>query len=153
METKERLTDADLEKLDSNIADVLLGAAGYLAGEDKKRKIIIKRGGRELFSFTIEPLDEKTFDRCRRENLKNKGRRNEELDGSRFVAQLIYEATIDEDKKRLWRNREVWTKLNVASGADVIQKVLTPAERAELEQELLNMVGFGDDLTEMIEHL
>ncbi len=147
-----KLTDAELEKFDGDIADALLGAAAYRDGEDKRRKVTIKRKGKEIFSFMIEPLSEEEFDRCRRENTKNRGRRNEELDGSRFVAQLIYEATIDEDKKRLWKNKTVWEKLNVASGVDVVQKVLTPAERSMLENTLLDMVGYGDDLSEMIKN-
>lgn len=146
------MTDEERDVFDGSIADALLGAAAYKEGDDKRRKVVIKRRGRELFSFTIEPLDEGTFERCRRQNTKNRGRRNEELDGSRFVSQLIYEATTAEDKKRLWQNKEAWEKLNVASGADLIQKVLTPAERSELEQALLNMLGYAEDLTEMIKN-
>ena len=148
-----KMTDSDLEKIDSNIADVLLGAAGYLQGEDKKQPIQIKRNGKALFTFTIEPLDEKTMEKCRRQNTKNRGRRNEEFDGNRYVAQLIYEATVEEDKKRLWKNREVWDKLNIASGADAVQAILTPAERAELENIMLDMLGFNEDLSSMIEPL
>lgn len=148
-----KLTDSDLEKIDSNIADVLLGAAGYLQGEDKKKPIQIKRNGKPLFTFTIEPLDERTMEKCRRQNTKNKGRRNEEFDGTRYISQLIYEATIDEDKKRIWRNEEVWRKLNITNGADAVQAILTPAERSELENIMLDMLGFNEDLTEMIEGL
>lgn len=147
-----RLTDSDIEKIDSNIADILLGAAGYLTGDDKKKSINIVRKGKTLFSFTIEPIDEKTIERCRRQNTKNRGRRNEEFDGNRYVAQLIYESTCAEDKKRLWQNKEVWDKLNVANGADLILKVLTPAERAELENIMIDMLGFNEDLTEMVKN-
>lgn len=147
-----RLTDSDIEKIDNNIADVLLGAAGYLDDESKKKTINIVRKGKALFSFTIEPIDEKTIERCRRQNTKNRGRRNEEFDGNRYVAQLIYESTCAEDKKRLWQNKEVWDKLNVANGADLILKVLTPAERAELENIMIDMLGFNEDLTEMVKN-
>lgn len=149
----ERLTDADLERIDKNIADVLLGAAGYLQGKDKKQPINIKRGGKTLFTFTMEPLDERTIEKARKQNTKNKGRRNEEFDGNRYVAQLIYEATIEEDKQRLWRNREVWDKLNITNGADAVQAILTPAERSRLEEIILDMLGFNEDLSEMIEGL
>lgn len=147
-----RLTDSDIEKIDNNIADVLLGAAGYLDDESKKKTINIVRKGKALFSFMIEPIDEKTIERCRRQNTKNRGRRNEEFDGNRYVAQLIYESTCAEDKKRLWQNKEVWDKLNVANGADLILKVLTPAERAELENIMIDMLGFNEDLTEMVKN-
>lgn len=144
------MTDTELEKIDNDITAALLSAANYTQG--KTKQVVIKRGGKEFFRFTIEALDEDVFDRCRRENTAKRGRNKGELDGARFVAQLIYEATIEEDKKRLWRNKEVWQKLNVATGADCVQKVLTVAERAELENELLNMVGFEEDLTDMIKN-
>ena len=153
MADEKRLTDAEIERIDSNIADVLLGAAGYLKGADKKRTINIVRKGKTLFQFTIEPLDERTIEKARKQNIKNKGRRNEELDGNRYVAQLIYEATIEEDKNRIWRNKEVWDKLNIANGADAVQAILTPAERANLENIILDMLGFNEDLSEMIEDL
>lgn len=152
METKERLTDSDLEKIDNDITEALLSAANYYKGEDKLQPICIKRGGKEFFTFTIAPLDEDTIERCRRENTEKRGLRKGELDGNRFVAQLIYEATIEEDKKRLWRNKEVWQKLNIASGADCVQKVLSPAERSALENKLLDMIGYDEDLTEMLKN-
>lgn len=139
------ISDEQLAKLDNDIAAALIEASEYNIGTDKRRKINIQRNGKPLFSFTIEPVDEETMRRVRRENLKNRGRRTEELIGERFVAQLIYEATIEEDKNRLWRNREVQERLNVASGTDVVQKVLTPAERSKLEEVLIEIGSYDSD--------
>ena len=139
------ISDEQLAKFDNDIASALIEASEYNLGADKRRKINIQRNGKPLFSFTIEPVDEETMRRVRRENLKNRGRRNEELIGERFVAQLIYEATIEEDKNRLWRNREVQERSNVASGADVVQKVLTPAERSKLEDVLIEIGSYDSD--------
>ena len=145
------ISDEQLAKIDNDIAAALIEASEYNMGADKQRKINIQRNGKSLFSFTIEPVNEETMRRVRRENMKNRGRRNEELIGERFVAQLIYEATIEEDKNRLWRNREVQERLNVASGADVVQKVLTPAERSKLEEVLIEIGSYDSDgLDEMI---
>ena len=147
------ISEEQLAKFDGDIAAALIEASEYNIGSDKRRKINIQRNGKSLFSFTIEPVDEETMRRVRRENLKNRGKRTEELIGERFVAQLIYEATIEEDKNRLWRNREVQERLNVASGADVVQKVLTPAERSKLEDVLIEIGSYNDDgLDEMIKN-
>ena len=143
------ISEEQLEKFDNDIAAALIEASEYhieqTTKEPIRRKVYIQRNGKNLFSFTIEPVDEETMRRVRRENLKNRGRRTEELIGERFVAQLIYEATIEEDKARLWRNREVQERLNVASGADVVQKVLTPAERFKLEDVLIEIGSYNDE--------
>lgn len=143
------ISDEQLAKFDNDIAAALIEASEYhieqTTKEPIRRKVCIQRNGKPLFSFTIEPVDEETMRRVRRENLKNRGKRTEELIGERFVAQLIYEATIEEDKNRLWRNREVQERLNVGSGADVVQKVLTPAERSKLEDVLIEIGSYNDD--------
>lgn len=129
------------ENFDSDIANALIEASEYLRGDDKKRLVKIKRGDRELFSFEIQPISEDTLQKARRQNLKSRGRR-EELDGSRFVSQIIYDATID---KSLWQNKAAQVKLNVASPVDLINAVLKPAEKTRLEEILMQISGFSDD--------
>lgn len=145
-------TEEQLDKIEGNIVDALMEAASFRTGEDKRRPINIKRGGKTLFRFTIEPLNEDDWSKCRRQNLRNKGKRSEELDNARYLAQAIYEATIDEDKTRLWKNPEVWRKLNVASGVDVVNLVLTPGEKAAIGDILLDIGGFNDELDGIIKN-
>ena len=142
----------ELEKFETNVVDALLGAAAFCT-EEKFRQVHIIRNERELFTFKIHGLTEDEFARCRRQNTRNRGRRDEELNGSRFAAQIVYEATVAEDKKLLWQNHEVWQKLNVASGVDVILKVLTPAERAKIAETVDNISGFNDDLDDLIKNV
>lgn len=151
MATKD-YTDAELDKVEGNIVDALMEAASFRTSEDNRRPINIKRNGKSLFRFTIEPLNEDDWSKCRRQNLRNKGKRNEELDNARYLAQAIYEATIDEDKTRLWKNPEVWRKLNVASGVDVVNLVLTPGEKAAIGDVLLDIGGFNDELDGIIKN-
>lgn len=146
-------TETQLSKLEDNIVDALLEAASFRTGDDKRRKVVIKRNDKILFEFTIEPLNEDDWRRCRRENLKNKGKPTEELDNSRYLAQAIYTATIADDKKRLWNNREVQLKLNVANGVDVVNMVLTPGEKAKIGEVLLDIGGYNDELDDLIKTL
>ena len=145
-------TEEQLEKIEGNIVSALMEAAAFRTSEDKRRKVSIKRGDKILFEFTIEPLNEDEWSRCRRENLKNKGKRTEELDNPRFLSQAIYLATIDEDRKRLWDNREVWRKLNVATGVDVVNQVLTPGEKSKISEVLMDIGGYNDELDDLIKN-
>ena len=111
--------EMELEQFETNVVDALLGAAAFCA-EEQLRQVHIIRNERELFTFKIHGLTEDEFARCRKQNRRNRGRRDEEFDTSRFTAQVVYEATVAEDKKRLWQNHEVWQKLEVASGIDVV---------------------------------
>ena len=112
---------------------------------DVRRLITIKRNDKTLFRFTIAPIDEDVWSKCRRQNLRNKGKRSEELDNARFLAQAIYEATVEDDKDRLWRNDEVWKKLHVASGIDVVNMVLTPGEKAKIGDVLTEISGYDEE--------
>ena len=142
----------DTSNLDGQIAQALLEAAEYRNGADNVREVVVKRKGRDLFTFKIGSLDENGWQKCRRQNLKNKGKRNEELDNARFLSQVIYEATDTEDKERIWKNHDAWEQLDVASGVDLINKVLTPAEKARIAEEIGVLGGFEDDLDELIKN-
>lgn len=140
-----QLNDEDLEKVEGNIVNAILGAAAYRDKQNNRRLINIKRKGKLLFQFTIEPIDEDTWQKCRRKNTFNRGKRTEEVNNSRFLAEAIFEATIDADKVRVWNNQEVWRQLGVASGIDVVNIVLTPAEKAKVIEILEDIGGYNDD--------
>ena len=144
--------EMELENFETNVVDALLGAAAFCT-EEKLRQVRIIRNEREIFSFKIHGLTEDEFARCRRQNTRNRGRRDEDVNGSRFTAQLIYEATVAEDKKLLWQNHEVWQKLNVASGVDVILKVLTPAEKTKIVETIEAISLLDDNLDELIKNV
>ena len=142
----------DIERTETNIVEALLGAAA-LRTEETLREIHIIRNDRELFKFKIHGLTEDEFSKCRKQNTKNRGRRDEETNWARYSAQVVYEATVADDKKNLWQNHEVWQGLNVASGVDVINRVLTPAERAKVVEAVESISGFDDNLDDMIKNV
>lgn len=138
---------ADEEKmaLDYDIAAALIEAAEYNRGE--QRKINIRRGGKLLFTFVIESVSSEKWDQARRENTKNKGKRNEELDSSRYLSQVIYFATVD---KSIWKNQSVMRKLNAPSPVDVVNAVLSPGEKMKLGEILEEISGFGEENLESL---
>lgn len=140
------------ERVEKNIVDALLGAAAFRT-EEKLCEIKIVRDERELFKFKIHGLTEDEFTKCRKQNTKNRGRRDEETNWTRYAAQVIYEATVAEDKKLLWQNHEVWDALNVVTGVDVVNLVLTPAEKTKILEAVENISGFDDNLDGLIKNL
>lgn len=130
----------DEQNFENNVVDALLGAAQFRANP-VHRKITIERAG---FSFEIHGVNEDEVARAQKLSTKNRGRRNEETDWGRYAAQLIFFATVDEDQKRLWNNREVWEKLDCVTGADVVYKCLTPAERAQVVSVIEKLSGYDD---------
>ena len=141
-------TGDELEKTENDITQALLEAVEYRLNKEQ-RTIVIKRGDRKLFEFKVEGIDEDTWRKCRRQNLKNRGKRNEELDGARFLSQAIYEATVAEDK-HIWNNREIWENFNVTNGADVVNLILFPAEKTRLGEILEELSGYNVDVDDLV---
>lgn len=114
------------------------------------KKISISRKGKIIFSFRVHPLKDDELVKCRRQNLKNRGKRNEELNSSRYASQVIYMATLDEDRAKIWDNKGALDKLNVASGVDVVNAVLKSGEKLRVLEIINELSGYGDELDDFI---
>lgn len=144
------LTELEERDYESNIVDALLEAADYYNRTDNTQPIVIKRGDKVMFEFTVAPINEDIWRKCRKQNNKGRGRGGEDIDNSRMFAQAIYEATIDEDKQRLWRNKEIQKRLNVGSGVDVVNLVLTAGEKLAIINVLEKMAGNDVDMDDLL---
>lgn len=141
--------DVDMEKVEQDIVSALVEAGAWNTGaiEEDLPTVIIrdrKDGEKILFQFRIHSLNEDEWAKCRRQNLKNRGRLTEELNQARFMSQVVYEATVDEDKERLWKNKAAWKAYNVNSGVDLINAILLPAEKGKIVETLSTLGGFDD---------
>ncbi|MBQ3337803.1 MAG: hypothetical protein IJG80_10410 [Selenomonadaceae bacterium] len=141
--------EVDLEKVESDITAALLEMASYRL-IDETQPIVIKRQGKPVLEFTVRGLDEDEWAKCRRQNLVNRGLRTEEIKQARFNSQVIYEATINEDKERIWKNKDVWAKLNVASGIDLINQLLLPGEKNALVEIIGKLSKYEMDAEDLI---
>lgn len=149
-----QMNDEELAVVENNIVDALLGAAAYRIKADHRREVVIKRDGKALFKFAIEPINEDAWRKCRRLSTKNRNKSSEEVDNSLFLAFAIYEATVPEDRARIWDNKEIWEQFRVGRGADVVNIVLKPAEKAKIIEILEDLGGYNDDdLDDMIRPL
>ena len=122
--------------------------------EETIKKIRIERKGQLLFTFKIHALSEDDMMRARKmattymPNPINRKLPKVEKDFNKPLANscLIYLATTDEDKKRLWDNPKLKEKLGVVGmGYDLIDKVLTPGEKAGVIEQIDELCGYTDD--------
>lgn len=139
----------------------LLEAASY--SHEERQAIEIVREGKVYFKFTIRPLSEVEYDQCKKKCTKyvrNKSfgiKMPEETDSAKYRASLIYRATVEEDREKLWDNKKVWEALRnkglpVMNGIDVIECTLKAGEKDKVIEIIDELSGYGSNLEEVIKN-
>lgn len=139
----------------------VLEAANFENDESLNQKITIKRGDKVMFSFTVHPLSSEQIEECRKTATKTyknpQGRHLPRIEGDtdmvKFRAQEIYEATVEDDKRKLWENKKIQNKLNVFLGVDVITKVLMAGEIASIVNIIDSISKYDTDEDDYISDL
>ena len=139
--------------------DILRGvleSAGFAETEDEYKTIEVARKGKVLFTFRIRPLTEEEYEKCKKRNTKyvrNKQlgiKMPEDTNNVKYRSDLIYTATVEEDRKKLWDNRQIWNALtdkgvDILTATDVIDTVLKPGEKAAVVDQIDLISGFEDN--------
>lgn len=136
----------------------LIDAAGY--STEERQRIEIIREGRLFFAFHIRPLAEEEYERCRRKYTKyvrNKRlgmKTPEETNSVKYRDALIYQATVEEDREKLWDNMKVWETLRekdlqIMNGLDVIEYSLKAGEKDRVLEAIDKLSGYGENLEEV----
>lgn len=141
------------EDLLDNETDILRGLLEAASDAVEERKTIeITRKGKVLFRFRIRPLSEAEYNACRDKATKYKKNRRmggikmpDDTDTARYHSFLIYEATDESDRKKVWDNKSAWTQLGVVSGVQLIDKVLLPGEKAAVIEQIDRLSGYDLD--------
>nr|UWH97498.1 MAG: XkdN-like tail assembly chaperone protein [Bacteriophage sp.] len=155
--TKEE-KNAEIRKYEDDILAGLLEAANYKNDEEDTVKIKIKRHGAIVLEFRIRPLSEDEYQNCRKKNTNYKRNRQsgtrvaESLEVARYRSQLIYEATVDEDREKIWDNRAAWNKLNVLNGIDLVEVVLKAGEKDAILEKLDEISGYQPNVEEVVKN-
>lgn len=129
----------------------LIDAAGFASEETQRIEII--REGRLYFAFNIRPLSSEEYEKCRKRHTKyvrNKQlgmKMPEDTNRVKYNSAIIYEATVDEDKEKLWDNRKVWNALNakkdcIINGLDVIEHTLKAGEKDKILEAIDKLSGY-----------
>lgn len=138
----------DREELLANEDELLRGLLEAAQYRNEEATIEVARKGKVLFQFRIRPLTEAEINECREKATKYVRNKagipvTEQFNAPRFRSMLIHKATVEEDRKKLWDNQDVWNKLNVVSGLDVIDAVLLPGEKTAIVDKIAEISGFG----------
>ena len=144
---------AEARANEDDLLNGLLAAANYKDDENETVEIVIARGGRDLFSFRIHPLSEDDFNRCRKrctKYVKSKSQAGirvpEEVDTVRYRCMLIYEATVPEDRAKIWDNKKLWKAKDLATGIEAVDILLKAGEKNAICEKLDAISGY--ELTE-----
>lgn len=136
----------------------LIDAAQF--SDEETQRIEIIREGRLYFAFSIRPLSSEEYEKCRKKHTKYVRNRQlgmkmpEGTDRVKYQSALIYEATINDDKVKLWDNRKVWDALNakrdhIINGLDVIESVLKAGEKDKILEAIDKLSGYDNNLEEI----
>ena len=129
--TREEQSQA-LRTYEGDILGGLLAAASF---RDEAKTVEIARNGIVLFKFRIRPLSEGEYNRCKEKYTTYKRNKQfgvripDKTDTISYRSALIYESTVEEDREKLWDNREAWRKLDVLSGVELVGRVLMAGEK------------------------
>lgn len=155
--SEEKLSNEELLAVEDDVLRGLLSAY-----EDQQKEIVtieIARNGKVYFKFDIHGLTEKQYSDLQDEATKFRKAKNlggvkvaEETDITRFRSLLIYHATVERDRKRLWDNKEAWKQLNVLNGPDLIDKVLKAGEKKAIIDKIDEISGYTDEMDEIIKN-
>ncbi len=150
-ETGEEDTQKLIRANEEDFIQGLIDAAEFVS--DETQRIEIVRGGRLFFAFNIRPLGSEEYEKCRKKHTKfvrNKQfgmKMPEDTNRVKYQSAIIYEATIDEDKEKLWDNRKVWKALNakkerIMNGLDVIEYTLKAGEKDKILEAIDELSGY-----------
>lgn len=145
-------------QLRANEGDILAGlltAANFKEEESNIHPVEVARGGKVLFSFRIRPLSEEEYQTAKDKNTKyvrNKQlgiRFPEDTNSVRYRSNLIYLATIEEDREKVWNNKDAWKSLNVLNGIDLVDKVLLGGEKDAILEIIDKISGYSVTMEEI----
>ena len=128
IEVDEETTQNQLRSFEDDILGGLLAAANYKEDEDEIVPIEIVRRGVLLLKFRIRPLSEDEYMRCKERHTKYVRNKQigikvpEDTNTDAYRSALIYEATIAEDREKIWDNKQAWKQLDVLNGAELISR-------------------------------
>ncbi len=157
-ETNEEDTKVMIRANEEDFIQGLIDATNYASDETQRIEII--RDGRLFFAFHIRPLGSEEYEKCRKKHTKYVRNKNlgmrmpDETDRVKYQSAIIYKATVEEDKAKLWDNREVWKALNskkdrVMNGLDVIEYSLKAGEKEKVIEKIDEISGYDNNLEEV----
>lgn len=156
IEDENVLTQDEILMNEPDLLKGLLDLVNAKDSADNYRKIQIKRRGVLKIEFRIRPISEDESQTCFKRATKyaqgkgyGKPKTAIETDGAKYRAFIVYTATVDEDRKRLWDNKVAWDAAGVLTGVDMIDKVLLPGEKDRIIDLVDEISGYNEALEDL----
>lgn len=141
-----------------NESDILSGLLALGKERDEERnyhKVQIKRNGILMIEFRIRPITEEESHSCWKMATRyaptkpGQPKVAIETNQAKYRSMLIYTATVDVDRERVWNNRQAKDAFNVLDSVDMIDKVLKAGEKSRVLDIIDDLAGFEDDTEEL----
>lgn len=160
VEFTEEQNKAQIRMFEGDIIQGLLAAAEYKTEETKIIELVRNRV--LYFSFKIRALGEEDYNKCKTKNTKYVRNKQlgiklpEDTNMVKYRSAIIYEATVKEDREKLWDNKKIWSALNekgieVMNGLDVIEYTLKSGEKDRIIEEIDKLSGYDSSNLEEVE--
>ena len=139
---------------ESELLRGLIEAGTEKDSEAAYERIQIRRNGKLKFEFRIRPISEDESLACHGHATKfaprkrGQPKREIETNMSKFRSWLIYTATVDEDRAKLWDNKQAQQAFNVLQGVDLIDCVLLSGEKDRIIDRINEISGYSDEADE-----
>lgn len=139
----------DVKEAEYNLVAALMEAANYREDKDLITEVDIKRGGKYLFTVHIRPIGDDEARTARKKAtsyMPNPTNRKlpkieKDFNNSLFNSLIIYYATTDEDKEKIWGNKAIMDKFGLIEPYESIDTLLTIGEKTALADTVVDISG------------
>ena len=152
--TKEEQNEI-IRTYEDDILAGLMKAADFRDDPEEIKTIEIVRNKVLLFRFDIHPLSEEELVDCRKKHTiwkKNKQigtRVAESIDMPKYRSEIIYRATVEADREKVWDNQMAWKKLAVLNGVDMVDAVLKAGEKSNICDLIEEISAYNTDIDQI----
>ncbi len=138
---------------EEDIVTALLKAAEFRSDEELVTPIELKRNGKLLFTLRVRPVSDEELNYVRRQTrimYKNPaGKKYPPIEGpidlAKFNSRLIYVATVEEDRERVWGQRAVKERYDLVESWETVGIILTAGEKSRITDVILTISGMNED--------
>lgn len=144
---------SNYKETEYDLVKSLLEAANYKESEDNITAVDIKRNGEYKFTVHIRPLSDEDVRFARKKATiympNPQGKKlppiEKDFDNSAFNSWLIYLATTEEDKQKIWGNPALMKARGLTLPVEGVNALLTFGEKRKLSDLVIDQSGQDDE--------
>lgn len=152
-------TATNRKEAEYDLVSSLLEAADFQTDENNVTEVEIKRAGKYLFTVHIHPISDPDARFARKKatiympnpNNKKLPPIEKDFNNSKFSSWLIYLATTEEDKAKIWGNAQVMAKKGLMEPWESVDALLTMGEKRKMLDLVTSISGMDDEEGEFID--